>query len=81
MEDLALDVFVDAGHNPILMRLTDTLNQAAAVNVVPVVGELIAAGGRDFELQPGGRMPAGNNRICRCERNGLGTKAPFWTAK
>jgi hypothetical protein len=60
MDDVALNVFVDAEHCPILIRLTGTLNQATAVNVVPVVGELIAAGGRDFELQtPGLRVPDG----------------------
>lgn len=58
MEDIALQVFVDAEHSPILIRLTGTLNQATVVNVVPVVGELIADGGRDFELQtPGLRVP------------------------
>jgi len=60
MEDVALQIWVDAEHSPILIRLTGTLNQATAVNVVPVVGELIAAGGRDFELQtPGLRVPDG----------------------
>ena len=34
-------------HSPILVRLTGTLNQTTAVNIVPVVGELIADGGRD----------------------------------
>jgi len=60
MDDVALQIWVDAEHSPILIRLTGTLNQATAVNVVPVVGELIAAGGRDFELQtPGLRVPDG----------------------
>jgi len=60
MDVVALNVFVDAEHCPILIRLTGTLNQATSVNVVPVVGELIAAGGRDFELQtPGLRVPDG----------------------
>jgi hypothetical protein len=30
------------------------LNQATAVKVVSVVGELIAAGDCDFDLEPGG---------------------------
>ena len=60
MEDVALQIWVDVEHSPILIRLTGTLNQATAVNVVPVVGELIAAGGRDFELEtPGLRVPDG----------------------
>lgn len=60
MDEVALNVFVDAEHCPILIRLTGTLNQATAANVVPVVGELIAAGGHDFELQtPGLRVPDG----------------------
>jgi len=60
MDDVALQIWVDAEHSPILVRLTGTLNQATAVNVVPVVGELIADGGRDFELQtPGLRVPDG----------------------
>jgi len=58
MEDVALQIWVDAEHSPILVRLTGTLNQATAVNVVPVVGELIADGGRAVEIQtPGLRVP------------------------
>jgi hypothetical protein len=58
MEDVALQIWVNAEHSPILVRLTGTLNQTTAVNVVPVVGELIADGGRDFELQtPNLRVP------------------------
>jgi len=51
MDDTALHIWVDAEHSPILIRLSGTLNQATAVNVVPVVRELIADGGRDFELE------------------------------
>jgi len=49
-DDTALEVLVDVEHSPIVVWLAGTLNQAASVNVVPVVKELIADGGRDFEL-------------------------------
>jgi hypothetical protein len=51
MEDRALQLYVDTEHVPILIRLSGILDQATAGNVVPVVRELIADGGRDFELQ------------------------------
>jgi len=51
LEDVALQVWVDVEHEPIHIRLKGTLNQATAVNVVPVVKELIAEGGRDFEFE------------------------------
>jgi len=50
-EDMALQIWVDAEHEPIVIRLSVTLSQATAVNVVPVVRELIGDGARDFELQ------------------------------
>ena len=60
MEDVSLHFFVDAEQSPILIRMTGTLDQNTAVNVVPVVGELIAQGGGDFELQtPGLCVPDG----------------------
>jgi hypothetical protein len=65
MEDVSLHFFVDAEHSPVLIRLTGTLNQDTAANVVPVVGELIAQGDRDFELQTPGL----------CVPDGGGTKA------
>jgi hypothetical protein len=58
MEDVTLEVWVDVEHSPILVRLAGTLNQATAINVVPVVKELIPDGGRDIELHtPGLEVP------------------------
>jgi len=58
MEDVALEVWVDVEHRPIIVRLAGTLNHATATNVIPVVKELIADGGRDFELRtPGLQVP------------------------
>jgi ABC-type transporter Mla MlaB component len=50
MEDVALEVWVDVEHSPILVRLSGTLDQSTAINVVPVVKELMADEGRDVEL-------------------------------
>ena len=58
MEDVALEVWVDVEHSPILVRLAGTLNHATATNVIPVVKELMADGGRDFEFRtPGLQVP------------------------
>jgi len=50
MEDVALELWVDAERNPILVRLAGTLDQATAGNLVPVLDELIADGARSFEF-------------------------------
>jgi ABC-type transporter Mla MlaB component len=50
MEDAALEVWVDVEHSPILVRLSGTLDQSTAINVVPVVKELMADEGRAVEL-------------------------------
>ena len=50
MEEAALEVWVDVEHSPILVRLSSTLNQSTAINIVPVVKELMADEGRDVEL-------------------------------
>ena len=49
MENIALEVWIDVEHTPILVRLSGTLDQFTAINVVPVVKELMAEG-RDVEL-------------------------------
>ena len=51
MEEVALQFYVDAERSPTLIRLSGILNQGTAVNVVPVVRDLIADGGVKFELQ------------------------------
>lgn len=58
MEEVALEVWVDLEHSPVFVRLSGTLNQSTAINVVPVVKELMADEGREIELQtPGLDVP------------------------
>ncbi len=49
-DDPSLTVSIDVGHVPITIHLGGTLDERTGSNVVPVVSELIAAGGRQFEL-------------------------------
>ena len=48
MEDVALEVWVDVEHSPILVRLSGTLEESTTINVVPVVKVLMAGEGRDI---------------------------------
>lgn len=49
--EVALQVSVDVEHVPVTVRLAGMLDGETAVNLVPLVAELMAEGYLDFELQ------------------------------
>ena len=48
---ILLEMWIDTEHEPIGLRLAGTLDRATERNVLVVVGDLIAEGGRNFNLQ------------------------------
>jgi ABC-type transporter Mla MlaB component len=51
IHDVALELWVEAEHDPTIIRLEGTLDESTANNVLAVVRELIDEGTRDVELR------------------------------
>ena len=49
--EVVLEMWVDDEQEPISLRLVGTLDETTEDNVLSVVGELVAQGGRNFSLQ------------------------------
>jgi hypothetical protein len=50
-DDVALEMWIEAEHDPVHIRLRGTLDQSTVENLVTALNELIGRGCRDFEFE------------------------------